>query len=127
MIFWATRRVFTGRHTLFCVSGPCVLPAVHMQDFVQSLGHVRISAMHKAAVVEKRPSVKWSDIGGLQDVKVSRPLVLQIGHHMVIIINLFLYCVTIDQDALEESIVWSYKHADVYGRMGIAPSKGVLL
>ncbi|CAO3639005.1 unnamed protein product [Cunninghamella blakesleeana] len=50
-------------------------------------------------MAEKPDSVKWTDIGGLMDAKKS----------------------------LEESAVWIYKHADAYKRLGIRPSKGVLL
>ncbi|CDH50574.1 aaa family cdc48 subfamily [Lichtheimia corymbifera JMRC:FSU:9682] len=50
-------------------------------------------------MAEKPDPVRWSDIGGLQEAK----------------------------QALEESAVWVYKHAAAYKRLGIRPSKGVLL
>ncbi|CAO3586762.1 unnamed protein product [Absidia cylindrospora] len=54
---------------------------------------------YQGTMAEKPDPVKWSDIGGLQDAK----------------------------NSLEESAVWIYKHADAYRRLGIRPSKGVLL
>ncbi|CAO3606934.1 unnamed protein product [Cunninghamella echinulata] len=53
----------------------------------------------QGTMAEKPDPVKWEDIGGLMDAKKS----------------------------LEESSVWIYKHADAYKRLGIRPSKGVLL
>ncbi|KAI7870479.1 P-loop containing nucleoside triphosphate hydrolase protein [Spinellus fusiger] len=59
----------------------------------------RICPSHLDFTAEKPESVRWEDIGGLVQAK----------------------------HALEESAVWVYKHADAYRRLGVRPSKGVLL
>ncbi|KAG0184293.1 hypothetical protein DFQ28_011432, partial [Apophysomyces sp. BC1034] len=67
--------------------------------FDRTFGRVRITGLQGAAMAEKPEPVRWSDIGGLASAK----------------------------NALEESIVWVYKHADAYRRLGVQSSKGVLL
>ncbi|CEP16598.1 hypothetical protein [Parasitella parasitica] len=61
--------------------------------------NIRVSGLQSSAMAEKPDPVHWHDIGGLVAAK----------------------------NALEESAVWVYKHADAYKRLGIRPSKGVLL
>ncbi|KAI9498522.1 P-loop containing nucleoside triphosphate hydrolase protein [Zychaea mexicana] len=50
-------------------------------------------------MAEKPEPVQWDDIGGLEETK----------------------------KALEESILWVYKHSDAYKRLGVRPPRGVLL
>ncbi|KAI7856457.1 P-loop containing nucleoside triphosphate hydrolase protein [Circinella umbellata] len=50
-------------------------------------------------MAEKPEPVFWNDIGGLQETK----------------------------EALEESVLWVYKHGDAYKRLGVRPPRGVLL
>ncbi|KAI8084052.1 P-loop containing nucleoside triphosphate hydrolase protein [Gilbertella persicaria] len=70
---------------------------VTMDDFGHVFDQIRISGFQNMA--EKPDPVYWTDIGGLVSAK----------------------------NALEESAVWVYKHADAYKRLGIRPSKGLLL
>ncbi|KAG0251794.1 hypothetical protein BG011_007367 [Mortierella polycephala] len=70
-----------------------------VEDFLMVMKSIRVSALRQSTSVQKVDSVHWSDIGGLEGVK----------------------------RVLEESVIWLYKHADAYARMGISPSKGVLL
>ncbi|GBB85947.1 hypothetical protein RclHR1_12390009 [Rhizophagus clarus] len=72
---------------------------VSNEDIQKSFQKIRISSLQEKASVQKVDSVKWSDIGGLEEVKRT----------------------------LEESVIWIYKHADAFQRLGIKPSKGVLL
>ncbi|KAG0297224.1 hypothetical protein BGZ96_007282 [Linnemannia gamsii] len=69
------------------------------QDFYSGMKAIRVSALRQNSSVQKVDPVYWSDIGGLENVKKT----------------------------LEESVIWLYKHAKAYSRMGISPSKGVLL
>ncbi|KAF9127531.1 hypothetical protein BGW39_005798 [Mortierella sp. 14UC] len=69
------------------------------QDFFDGVKTSRVSALRQNTSVQKVDPVYWSDIGGLENVKKT----------------------------LEESVIWLYKHAGAYSRMGISPSKGVLL
>ncbi|KAI8343210.1 P-loop containing nucleoside triphosphate hydrolase protein [Chlamydoabsidia padenii] len=71
---------------------------VTQKHFEFTLSKVRVLG-YQGTMAEKPDPVRWGDIGGLQEAK----------------------------DALEESAVWIYKHADAYRRLGIRPSKGVLL
>ncbi|KAI9311700.1 P-loop containing nucleoside triphosphate hydrolase protein [Dichotomocladium elegans] len=66
-------------------------------DFQRVLHRIRVQGLLQMA--EKPEPTRWTDIGGLHDAK----------------------------RALEESAIWVYKHADAYKRLGIRPSKGVLL
>ncbi|NXD12803.1 SPAT5 protein, partial [Nothocercus nigrocapillus] len=70
---------------------------ITFQDFLQATKEVRPSAMREVAV--DVPKVSWSDIGGLEDVKLK----------------------------LKQAVEWPLKHPDSFIRMGIQPSKGVLL
>ncbi|KAF9190490.1 hypothetical protein BGZ51_008529 [Haplosporangium sp. Z 767] len=72
---------------------------VTVEDFLMVMKSIRVSALRQSTSVQKVDSVHWSDVGGLEGVK----------------------------RVLEESVIWLYKHADAYARMGISPSKGVLL
>jgi len=40
------------------------------EDFQKSFQEIRISSLQEKASVQKVESVKWCDIGGLEDVKV---------------------------------------------------------
>ncbi|KAF8977954.1 hypothetical protein BGZ46_006984 [Entomortierella lignicola] len=68
-------------------------------DFMEAMKTIRVSALRQSTSVQKVDPVYWSDIGGLENVKRT----------------------------LEESVIWIYKHVEAYARMGISPSKGVLL
>ncbi|KAF9943368.1 hypothetical protein BGZ67_000048 [Mortierella alpina] len=70
-----------------------------VHDFAEAMKLIRVSALRQSTSVQKVDPVHWSDIGGLEEVK----------------------------KVLEESVIWLYKHAEAYARMGITPSKGVLL
>ncbi|KAK3817567.1 MAG: P-loop containing nucleoside triphosphate hydrolase protein [Benniella sp.] len=70
-----------------------------IKDFEEAMQSIKISALRQSTSVQKVDPIRWSDIGGLETVKRT----------------------------LEESVIWVYKHADAYARLGISPSKGVLL
>ncbi len=70
---------------------------VTSEDFDHALKIVEPSAMREVLI--EVPNVKWSDIGGVEEVKQS----------------------------LKEAIEWPLKYADVFSRMGIHPPKGILL
>ncbi|NXY85598.1 SPAT5 protein, partial [Alcedo cyanopectus] len=70
---------------------------IAFHDFLQGMNDVRPSAMREVAV--DVPKVSWSDIGGLEDVKLK----------------------------LKQAVEWPLKHPDSFIRMGIQPPKGVLL
>ncbi|MBI3051787.1 AAA family ATPase [Candidatus Woesearchaeota archaeon] len=67
------------------------------KDFKEALKVVRPSAMREVLV--EVPSVKWTDIGGLESVK----------------------------QELIEAVEWPIKHADAFKRLGVNPPKGILL
>ncbi|RHZ80652.1 hypothetical protein Glove_134g42 [Diversispora epigaea] len=69
------------------------------QDFKDSFKKTNISSLQGRNNIQKVESVKWEQIGGLNEVK----------------------------KILEESVIWIYRHADAFRRLGIKPSKGVLL
>ncbi|KAG2209933.1 hypothetical protein INT47_003368 [Mucor saturninus] len=75
------------------------LNTVGIANFDNTYDDVKVSGLQSSAMAEKPDPVRWVDIGGLVAAK----------------------------NALEESAVWVYKHADAYKRLGIRPSKGVLL
>jgi transitional endoplasmic reticulum ATPase len=66
-------------------------------DFKTALKLVSPSAMREVMI--ETPNVKWSDIGGLENVK----------------------------QMLKEVVEWPLKHPQAFKRMGIKPPKGVLL
>lgn len=70
---------------------------ITQKDFKESLRVVRPSAMREVLV--EAPTVKWDDIGGLQDVK----------------------------QELQEAVEWPLKHPEAFRRLGVEPPKGVLL
>jgi transitional endoplasmic reticulum ATPase len=70
---------------------------VTKEDFVGGLKEVEPSALREVLV--EVPNIKWSDVGGLEDIK---------------------------QD-LKEAVEWPIKNKEMFERMGIRPPKGVLL
>jgi transitional endoplasmic reticulum ATPase len=70
---------------------------ITQEDFYEALKTVRPSAMREVFV--EIPTVKWDDVGGLQDVK----------------------------DDLIEAVEWPLKNPDAFKRMGVKPPKGILL
>ncbi|MBI4453863.1 CDC48 family AAA ATPase [Candidatus Woesearchaeota archaeon] len=66
-------------------------------DFKEALKVVRPSAMREVFV--EIPTVKWDDIGGLDEVK----------------------------QELKEAVEWPLKHPDAFKRLGVRPPKGILL
>jgi transitional endoplasmic reticulum ATPase len=70
---------------------------IHHKDFIDALKVVRPSAMREVLV--ETPNVSWNDVGGLDKVK----------------------------EELIESVEWPLKYRESYERMGIRPSKGILL
>jgi len=70
---------------------------VDMNDFQESLREIEPSAMREVLV--EVPNVKWTDIGGLAEVK----------------------------EELQEAIEWPLKYPEFFAYMNTAPPKGVLL
>jgi transitional endoplasmic reticulum ATPase len=70
---------------------------VSQEDFMDALRVVRPSAMREVLV--ETPNISWGSVGGLEKVK----------------------------QELRESVEWPLKHADAFERLGIKPSKGILL
>jgi transitional endoplasmic reticulum ATPase len=70
---------------------------IYHSDFLDALKVVRPSAMREVLV--ETPNVGWSDVGGLENVK---------------------------QD-LQEAVEWPLKYAESFERLGIRPSRGILL
>ncbi|SPC34878.1 CDC48 family AAA ATPase [Candidatus Nitrosocaldus cavascurensis] len=70
---------------------------VTMDDFMEALKEVTPSAMREVYI--ETPDVKWSDIGGLEDVKRQ----------------------------LQEAIEWPLKYPDLYKKLGHNMPKGILL
>ncbi len=70
---------------------------ITMDDFKESLKVVRPSAMREVLV--EVPNVKWSDIGGLEDVK----------------------------QELIEAVEWPLKNPGAFRRLGVTPPTGVLI
>ncbi|MGC9181993.1 MAG: CDC48 family AAA ATPase, partial [Thermogladius sp.] len=70
---------------------------VTMGDFLNALKLVQPSLIREVFV--EVPEVRWSDIGGLEDVK----------------------------QQLREAVEWPLKYPDVISKMGIEPPKGILL
>ncbi len=67
------------------------------RDFKESLKVVRPSALREVLI--EKPSTKWGDIGGLEEVK----------------------------QELIEAVEWPLKHPESFKRMGVKPPKGILL
>ncbi|NXR56128.1 SPAT5 protein, partial [Hippolais icterina] len=93
---YAVRRVLGKRPGLWdtAVAGSVMIA---FNDFLQGMNDVRPSAMREVAI--DVPKVSWSDIGGLEDVKLK----------------------------LKQAVEWPLKHPESFIRMGIQPPKGVLL
>ncbi|MEM3692981.1 MAG: CDC48 family AAA ATPase [Candidatus Bathyarchaeia archaeon] len=70
---------------------------VRMEDFLGAYREVTPTALREVEI--EVPTVRWEDIGGLEDVK----------------------------QALREAVEWPLKRPDIFKRMGIKPPKGVLL
>ncbi|MBW3022355.1 CDC48 family AAA ATPase, partial [Candidatus Woesearchaeota archaeon] len=70
---------------------------ITQKDFRSALKVVRPSAMREVLV--EVPNIKWSDIGGLEDVK----------------------------QELKEAVEWPLKQPDAFKRLGIRPPRGILL
>jgi len=70
---------------------------IKQEDFESALKIVRPSAMREVLV--ESPNIKWDDVGGLEDVKRE----------------------------LKEAVEWPLKFSESFTRMGIRPSRGILL
>ncbi len=70
---------------------------VKYSDFMDSLKVVRPSAMREVLV--ETPNINWDDVGGIDEVK----------------------------EELKEAVEWPIKYRDSFKRIGIRPSKGILL
>ena len=70
---------------------------ITQKDFREALKVVRPSALREVLI--EKPNVKWTDIGGLENVK----------------------------QELKEAVEWPLKNPEVFKRMGIKPPKGILL
>ncbi len=70
---------------------------VERNDFVEAMRSVTPSALREVFV--EIPDIKWDDIGGLNSVK----------------------------ESLKEAVEWPLKYPDAFKRMGIRPSKAILL
>jgi transitional endoplasmic reticulum ATPase len=70
---------------------------VTKEDFEYALRMVQPSGMRE--VLMEIPKVKWSDVGGLEDVK----------------------------EALKESVIWPLKSPESFTKLGIRPPRGILL
>ncbi|XP_027629482.1 ATPase family protein 2 homolog [Tupaia chinensis] len=73
------------------------LVKITLKDFLQGMNDIRPSAMREVAI--DVPNVSWSDIGGLENIKLK----------------------------LKQAVEWPLKHPESFIRMGIQPPKGVLL
>ncbi|MEE9525139.1 MAG: CDC48 family AAA ATPase [Candidatus Woesearchaeota archaeon] len=67
------------------------------EDFFQALKTVRPSALREVLV--EKPTTKWDDVGGLEDVKRD----------------------------LKEAVEWPLKHPERFTRMGVRPPRGIML
>ncbi len=70
---------------------------INHEDFIDALKVVRPSAMREVLV--ETPNVSWEEVGGLDNVK----------------------------QELKEAVEWPMKYPDSFIRMGIRPSRGILL
>lgn len=70
---------------------------VRKADFVEAMKEVNPSALREVLV--EVPDVKWTDIGGLSEVKAR----------------------------LKEAVEWPIKHPEAFKKMGIRPTKAILL
>jgi len=67
------------------------------KDFIRALGIVRPSALREVLV--EIPDIKWTDIGGLEDVK----------------------------QELKEAVEWPLKNPEAFKNLGVNPPRGVLI
>ncbi|MGH0134650.1 UNVERIFIED_CONTAM: hypothetical protein FKN15_029248 [Acipenser sinensis] len=93
---YALRRAL-GKHTQPSDIQVMGTVAVTLHDFLQAMNDVKPSAMREVAV--DVPKVRWSDIGGMENVKLK----------------------------LKQAVEWPLKHPESFTRMGIEPPKGILL
>ncbi|MBW2998407.1 CDC48 family AAA ATPase, partial [Candidatus Woesearchaeota archaeon] len=70
---------------------------VTQNDFLEALKVVRPSALREVLI--EKPNVKWSDVGGLKEVR----------------------------QELTEAVEWPLKHPEAFKTMGVKPPKGILL
>jgi transitional endoplasmic reticulum ATPase len=70
---------------------------IRQEDFIDALKVVRPSAMREVLV--ETPNVKWEAVGGLNEIK----------------------------QELKEAVEWPVKYSESFKRMGIRPSRGILL
>ncbi len=70
---------------------------VRMEDFMNAYREITPTAMREVYI--EVPTVRWTDIGGLEDVK----------------------------EDLREAVEWPLKNPDVFKRMGIRAPKGIML
>jgi transitional endoplasmic reticulum ATPase len=70
---------------------------VRMEDFMAAYKEIVPSGLREIYV--EVPEVRWSDIGGLEDVK----------------------------DELRRAVEWPLKHPEIYKKLGIRPPRGILL
>ncbi|MFZ8855249.1 MAG: CDC48 family AAA ATPase, partial [Thermofilaceae archaeon] len=70
---------------------------VKMEDFMNAFREITPSALREIEV--EVPTVRWDDIGGLEEVK----------------------------QQLREAVEWPLKHPEAFERLGIDPPKGILL
>ncbi|MFT7806377.1 spermatogenesis-associated protein 5 [Arapaima gigas] len=70
---------------------------ITLEDLQLAMSQVKPSAMREVAV--DVPKVRWSDVGGMEDVKLK----------------------------LKQAVEWPLRHPEAFSRMGIHPPKGVLL
>ena len=70
---------------------------IKQADFIEALKVVRPSAMREVLV--ETPNVEWEDVGGLDNIK----------------------------QELKEAVEWPMKYPDSFKRLGIRPSRGILL
>ncbi|KAG8258183.1 spermatogenesis associated protein 5 [Homalodisca vitripennis] len=71
--------------------------SIDSSDLSWALGRTRPSAMRE--VIVQVPNVKWTDIGGMDDLKLK----------------------------LQQSIEWPLRHPEAFVRLGISPPRGVLM
>ncbi|RKP26088.1 P-loop containing nucleoside triphosphate hydrolase protein, partial [Syncephalis pseudoplumigaleata] len=73
--------------------------AITTEDLQAAVAETRPSAMREASIAVEVPTVRWTDIGGQDDIK----------------------------QKLKESVEWPLQHPDAFLRLGIEPPKGILL
>lgn len=76
-------------------TSPCV--QLKVEDLISALTFVKPSAMREVLI--ECPNVKWSDIGGQNELKLK----------------------------LKQAIEWPLKHAEQFRRLGIKPPRGLLM